>query len=239
VEQDDTEKRIEELERQLAQQKRLAELERQLADTNAKADSGRVDLRAVKDLRELTGAPLMDCKHALEQSGGDMNAAADLLRSRQVVPPPHKEGRAVRAAIVGTVALIPLVLLVLLPGWLLESLAPSTVSWTRWIVCGGGSYRLTFKTVWTMHNGYRSGSTTVQCVSGNDAFTVNEFTIIVLQMALVALVEIGLVAAVLLLARLRWGDGQLATRNERLFSLALLSISVFAAGCLALAILRG
>ncbi|MUL62898.1 hypothetical protein BOO86_00360 [Mycobacterium sp. CBMA 234] len=204
MEQDDTEKRIEELERQLAQQKRLAELERQLANTDAEADSGR---------------------------------AADLLSSRQVAPPPHKEGRRVWVAIVGTFALIPLVLLVFLPGWLLESMAPSTVSWTRWIVCGDGSYHLTFKTVRTMTVMTRSSSTTVQCVSGNHAFTVNEFTIVILQVVLVAVVEIGLVAAGLLLARLRWGDGQLTTRNERLFSLLLLSISIFAAACLALAIL--
>jgi hypothetical protein len=234
VEQDDTGKRIEELERQLAQQKRLAELERQLANTNAKADSRRVDLRAVKDLRELTGAPLMDCKHALEQSGGDVNMAADLLRSRQVAPPPHKEGRWVWVVIVGTFALG---LLVFLPGVALEQGAPSTVSWTRWIVCGDGSYHLTFNTVWHMTAMTRSGSTTVQCVSGNHAFTVNEFTIIVLQVVLVAVVEFGLVAAGVLIARLRWGQGQLTTRNERLFSLVLLSISIFAAGCLALAIL--
>ena len=35
---------------------------------------------AVKELRELSGAGMMDAKKALEETAGDMNAAVDLLR---------------------------------------------------------------------------------------------------------------------------------------------------------------
>jgi len=35
---------------------------------------------AVKELRELTGAGMLDCKHALEEAGGDFEKAKDILR---------------------------------------------------------------------------------------------------------------------------------------------------------------
>ena len=36
----------------------------------------------VKDLREKTGAGMMDCKRALAQTGGDFEKAVDELRKR-------------------------------------------------------------------------------------------------------------------------------------------------------------
>ena len=36
----------------------------------------------VKELREKTGAGMMDCKSALEESKGDMNAAIEILRKK-------------------------------------------------------------------------------------------------------------------------------------------------------------
>jgi len=41
-----------------------------------------VGAQDVKTLRERTGAGMMDCKRALLETGGDMEAAIDLLRSR-------------------------------------------------------------------------------------------------------------------------------------------------------------
>ncbi len=38
----------------------------------------------VKDLREMTGAGMMDCKKALVESNGDMNAAVDYLREKGI-----------------------------------------------------------------------------------------------------------------------------------------------------------
>ena len=37
---------------------------------------------AVKELRDKTGAGFMDCKRALEEAGGDVDAAVALLRER-------------------------------------------------------------------------------------------------------------------------------------------------------------
>jgi len=36
----------------------------------------------VKDLRERTGAGMMECKKALEETGGDIEAAVDALRAK-------------------------------------------------------------------------------------------------------------------------------------------------------------
>ena len=39
----------------------------------------------VKELRELTGAGMMDCKKALEATNGDVEAAIDWLRENGVI----------------------------------------------------------------------------------------------------------------------------------------------------------
>ena len=47
----------------------------------------------VKDLREQTGAGMMDCKKALTESGGDMEAAVDWLRKKGLSAAAKKAGR--------------------------------------------------------------------------------------------------------------------------------------------------
>ena len=47
----------------------------------------------VRDLRERTGAGMMDCKRALEESGGDMDKAVSLLRERGLAAAAKKAGR--------------------------------------------------------------------------------------------------------------------------------------------------
>jgi elongation factor Ts len=47
----------------------------------------------VKDLRERTGAGMMDCKKALEESAGDVEKAIDLLRVRGLSKAAKKAGR--------------------------------------------------------------------------------------------------------------------------------------------------
>jgi elongation factor Ts len=42
--------------------------------------SAQISAQQVKELRERTGAGMMDCKAALQESGGDMDKAIDLLR---------------------------------------------------------------------------------------------------------------------------------------------------------------
>src|SRR5580704_19655512 len=56
----------------------------------------------VKDLRETTGAGMMDCKKALQETGGDTQAAIDWLRTKGLAKAAKK---ADRAAAEGAVAL--------------------------------------------------------------------------------------------------------------------------------------
>jgi len=44
----------------------------------------------VKELRDKTGAGMMDCKRALGDSGGDIEAAVDWLRKRGCPPLPKR-----------------------------------------------------------------------------------------------------------------------------------------------------
>ncbi|MBS3733626.1 MAG: translation elongation factor Ts [Phycisphaerae bacterium] len=48
----------------------------------------------VKALRDETGQGMMDCKKALQESGGDVDAARDLLRKKGLVTAEKKAGRA-------------------------------------------------------------------------------------------------------------------------------------------------
>ncbi|MGF1651222.1 MAG: translation elongation factor Ts [Hyphomicrobiaceae bacterium] len=47
----------------------------------------------VKELREQTGAGMMDCKQALSETGGDMSAAVDWLRKKGLSKAAKKSGR--------------------------------------------------------------------------------------------------------------------------------------------------
>jgi len=54
----------------------------------------------VKELREQTGAGMMDCKRALEETGGDLEAARTLLRERGVAQAGKRAGRQTTEGIV-------------------------------------------------------------------------------------------------------------------------------------------
>jgi elongation factor Ts len=54
----------------------------------------------VKELRDLTGAGLMDCKRALEEAGGDVDAAQKLLREKGVAMATKRSGRETTEGIV-------------------------------------------------------------------------------------------------------------------------------------------
>jgi elongation factor Ts len=55
----------------------------------------------VKDLRDKTGAGMMDCKNALSETGGDMEAAIDWLRKKGISKAAKKAGRAAAEGLVG------------------------------------------------------------------------------------------------------------------------------------------
>jgi len=60
-----------------------------------------VSAQQVKELREATGVGMMDCKKALEETAGDMNAAVDWLRTRGLAKAAKKAGRVAAEGLVG------------------------------------------------------------------------------------------------------------------------------------------
>ncbi|UHS61411.1 elongation factor Ts [Agrobacterium vaccinii] len=55
----------------------------------------------VKELREKSGAGMMDCKKALAETGGDMEAAIDWLRAKGIAKADKKSGRTAAEGLVG------------------------------------------------------------------------------------------------------------------------------------------
>ena len=56
----------------------------------------------VKQLREKTGAGMMECKKALEEAGGDVAQAEVILRKRGIASASKKASRATRQGVIGT-----------------------------------------------------------------------------------------------------------------------------------------
>lgn len=52
-----------------------------------------IDIKMVKELRERTSAPMMDCKKALEETGGDVEKAIEVLRKKGLAAAAKKAGR--------------------------------------------------------------------------------------------------------------------------------------------------
>ncbi|OAM90235.1 translation elongation factor Ts [Termitidicoccus mucosus] len=59
-----------------------------------------VTAQAVKELREKTGAGLLDCQKALAESGGDMEAAITILRKKGAASADKKAGRATKEGLI-------------------------------------------------------------------------------------------------------------------------------------------
>jgi elongation factor Ts len=55
----------------------------------------------VKELRDATGAPMMDAKRALQETGGDLEAARTLLREKGMAQVAKRAGRATTEGMVG------------------------------------------------------------------------------------------------------------------------------------------
>ncbi|WP_419913547.1 translation elongation factor Ts [Hoeflea sp.] len=58
----------------------------------------------VKELREKSGAGMMDCKKALAENNGDMEAAIDWLRAKGIAKADKKSGRTAAEGLVGVAA---------------------------------------------------------------------------------------------------------------------------------------
>ena len=60
------------------------------------AEQVHIKAETVKELRERTGAGFMDCKRALEETGGDFDRAITILRERGLAAAQKKAGREAR-----------------------------------------------------------------------------------------------------------------------------------------------
>ena len=61
----------------------------------------------VKDLRETTGVGMMDCKQALSENAGDMQAAIDWLRKKGLSKAAKKAGRVAAEGLIGALTAGP------------------------------------------------------------------------------------------------------------------------------------
>jgi elongation factor Ts len=59
-----------------------------------------IDAKTVAELRNLTGAGIVDCKNALTETNGDMAAAAELLRKKGIAKAGNKGDRATKEGLV-------------------------------------------------------------------------------------------------------------------------------------------
>lgn len=73
------------------------------ADQLKGQDMADITAAAVKDLRERSGAGMMDCKKALTENGGDMEAAVDWLRAKGLATAAKKSGRTAAEGLVGVI----------------------------------------------------------------------------------------------------------------------------------------
>ena len=60
-----------------------------------------ISAQMVKELRERTGAGMMDCKGALSDTAGDMEQAVDLLRKKGLAKAARKAGRIAAEGLIG------------------------------------------------------------------------------------------------------------------------------------------
>jgi elongation factor Ts len=64
--------------------------------------SNAISAPAVKELRDRTAAGMMECKNALMESGGDMEAAIDILRARGAAKAAKRADREARDGVIGS-----------------------------------------------------------------------------------------------------------------------------------------
>lgn len=60
-----------------------------------------ITAQMVKQLREMTGAGMMECKKALQETNGDLQAAVDELRKRGLATAAKKAGRSTKQGLIG------------------------------------------------------------------------------------------------------------------------------------------
>ncbi len=61
-----------------------------------------ITAQMVKELRERTGAGVLDCKNALAEAGGDMERAAEILREKGLADAAKRVGREANEGVIGS-----------------------------------------------------------------------------------------------------------------------------------------
>ncbi len=61
-----------------------------------------IDASTVKELREKTGAGIMDCKKALKETDGDLDEAVSFLRKKGLASAAKKAGRETKEGLIGS-----------------------------------------------------------------------------------------------------------------------------------------
>jgi elongation factor Ts len=61
-----------------------------------------IDARVVKELRDMTGAGMMDCKKALSETKGDVDQAVDYLRKKGLASAAKKADRETKEGLIGS-----------------------------------------------------------------------------------------------------------------------------------------
>jgi uncharacterized membrane protein YeaQ/YmgE (transglycosylase-associated protein family) len=194
---DDPQKRIAELERQLAEQKRIAELERQLADAKAAAGG---DHGAIAQLREATSGAAAKAGMSQAQLDDELRNAMVTVRTGHSVgylgPNGQRGDRRQRKLTGGTLvgAIGGLIGICVGGAAALTAMLPSSALWTSAIVCGGPNQLM----VNTSHYSYKPGqsgtSVDFQCLGGDGGHAVNFLAISALQTLFVALAVVGVLA---------------------------------------------
>ena len=61
-----------------------------------------ISAKDVKRLRDMTGAGMMDCKNALQETGGDVEKALDLLRQKGIARAEKRVGKGASEGVIGS-----------------------------------------------------------------------------------------------------------------------------------------
>jgi elongation factor Ts len=67
---------------------------------NSKGESLEISTTTIKELRDKTGAGIMDCQKALSEAEGDLEKASQILKERRLFAVQKKAGRATREGLV-------------------------------------------------------------------------------------------------------------------------------------------
>ena len=66
------------------------------------SDTMTISAKDVKELRDKTGAGMMDCKKALEETGGDIEKAIDLLRAKGAAKAAKRAEKSANEGVIGS-----------------------------------------------------------------------------------------------------------------------------------------